>query len=162
MQITFTSGNGKWQGIWDFYPNRADFSMTKISPSYHYWVLFEGVPNGEINETDYWFSSSQSQAQEIHIPFSGDLSPVNGEDGPEWFAFGDTNVSRVIYVAQHQNDDHLDEYYMRPYMTVFGFGRNSGNKYLNQARTFSIGFVESSQYAEVNTAITQIVVSTQP
>ncbi len=151
VQIVFTSANGKWQGQWDFYPDRCDFTMAQVSEGYRYWVLYEGVPGGEINETDYWFGSMDNRVREIHEPFSGDLP------GPEWVAFGDSNTPRVLYVAQHQDDNHLDEYYMRPYMTVFGFGRNDGNKYLSEPRSFSIGFVESTNYSTVKEAITSRV-----
>lgn len=147
VRITFTSGNGQWEGRWDFYPDRCDFSMSKVSAGYKYWVLYEGVPNGEINETDYWMASIDSEVREIHEPFSGDLP------APEWMAFGDTRSPRVLYVLQHEDDDSLDEYYMRPYMTVFGFGRNDGNKYFDTPKRFSIGFIESTEYAEVAQSI---------
>ena len=151
VQITFTSGNGQWEGRWDFYPDRCDFTMTRVSDGYKYWILYEGVPNGEINETDYWFGSMDNQIREIHEPFSGDLP------GPEWIAFGDTRSTRVLYVVQHEDDEHLDEYYMRPYMTVFGFGRNDGNKYFDTPKTFSIGFVESTEYSVVEQAIGRVL-----
>lgn len=151
VRITFTSGNGQWQGQWDFYADRCDFTMSKVSSGYRYWVLYEGVPNGEINETDYWLASVDSQVREIHEPFSGDLP------APEWMAFGDTRSPRVLYVLQHENDDNLDEYYMRPYMTVFGFGRNDGNKYLDSPARFSIGFVEATDYAAIDGAIRRVL-----
>lgn len=157
IRITFTSGNGRWEGQWDFYADRADFSMTKVSEGFKYWVLFEGVPNGEINESDYWLSSAENKIREIHEAFSGDLSPNNDEQGPEWFAFGDTRSPRVIYVSQHQDDEQLDEYYMRPYMTVFGFGRNNGNKYFDRPKSFSIGFIESTDYQLIDQTINQTV-----
>lgn len=124
--------------------------MSKVSEGYKYWVLYEGVPNGEINETDYWFGSLDDRVREIHEPFSGDLP------APEWIAFGDTRSPRVLYMHQHEDDDNLDEYYLRPYMTVFGFGRNDGNKYFTIPNTFSIGFVESTDYSEVQKAVAGI------
>ena len=63
--------------------------MSKVSDGYKYWVLYEGVPNGEINETDYWFGSIDDQIREIHEPFSGDLP------APEWIAFGDTRSTQI-------------------------------------------------------------------
>jgi len=151
VQITFTSENGNWEGRWNFYPERCDFTMTRVSEGYKYWVLYEGVPNGEINETDYWLGSMDDQVREIHEPFSGDLP------GPEWMAFGDTRSPRVLYVLQHEDDEHLDEYYMRPYMTVFGFGRNDGNKYFDAPKTFSIGFIESTDYSVIEQQIRLVV-----
>ena len=151
VRILFSSDNGQWQGRWDFYPDRCDFTMSQVSEGYKYWVLYEGVPNGEINETDYWFGSMDDKVRDIHEPFSGDLPH------PEWMAFGDTKSPRVLYVLQHEDDDYLDEYYMRPYMTVFGFGRNDGNKYFDSPKTFSIGFIESTQYSEVELVIREVL-----
>lgn len=151
VQIVFTSENGQWEGQWDFYPDRCDFTMTKVSEGYKYWVLYEGVPNGEINETDYWFGSMDDQIRDIHEPYSGDLP------NPEWVAFGDTRSPRVLYLLQHEDDDNLDEYYMRPYMTVFGFGRNDSEKYFTTPKTFSIGFVESTNYLDVENTIKEIL-----
>ena len=151
VRIVFTSENAQWQGQWDFYEDRCDFTMTKVSEGYKYWVLYEGVPNGEMNETDYWFSSFDNQIREIHEPFSGDLP------APEWIAFGDSRSPRMLYVLQHEDDEHLDEYYMRPYMTVFGFGRNDGNKYFSTPKTFSIGFVESTNYLAVENTINELL-----
>ncbi len=150
LQIVFTSKNNQWQGQWDFYPDRCDFTMTKVSEGYKYWILYEGVPNGEINETDYWFGSMDKKIREIHEPFSGDLP------GPEWVAFGDTRSPRVLFLLQHEDDENLDEYYMRPYMTVFGFGRNDGSKYFTTPKKFSIGFVESTNYSDVENVIKRI------
>ena len=31
VRIVFTSGNGKWVGRWDFYPDRCIFSMDEIN-----------------------------------------------------------------------------------------------------------------------------------
>ena len=36
VRIVFTSGNGKWEGRWDFYPDRCDFTMIEVSPGYKY------------------------------------------------------------------------------------------------------------------------------
>jgi len=52
IRITFTSDNEQWEGQWDFYPNRCDFTMRKISSGYKYWVQYEGVPGGEMDSTD--------------------------------------------------------------------------------------------------------------
>ena len=151
VQITFTSGNGQWQGQWDFYPDRCDFTMSKVSSGYKYWVQYEGVPGGEMDTTDYWLNSADSQRHPIEEPFIGDLP------GPEWIAFGDQNSSRVLYLLHHEDDDLPDDYVSRPYMTVLGFGRRDKDKHLETAQTFSIGFVESTEYPTIDKAIRQIL-----
>ena len=150
VRITFTSGNGQWQGQWDFYPDRCDFTMSNVSPGYKYWIQYEGVPGGEMDRTDFWYASSDSQRHPIEEPFVGDLP------APEWMAFGDQNSPRVLYVLHHEDDDYPDDYVSRPYMTVLGFGRRDKDKFLNTAQSFSIGFIESTDYSSIDRVIKQI------
>lgn len=147
VRITVTSGNGAWEGQYDFYADRLDFTMTKVSPGYKYWVQYEGVPGGEMDRSDFWYSSASAEKQLIDEPFLGDLP------SPEWMAFGDENSPRMIYAFHHGNDNHPDNYVSRPDMTVLGFGRENKEKFLTTPQTFSIGFVESINYDDLSTAI---------
>ena len=151
IRIIFTSENKQWQGQWDFYSNRCDFTMTKISEGYKYWVQYEGVPGGEMDSTDFWYASSDTKLHPIQESFLGDLP------SPEWMAFGDKNSPRMLYLLHHENDEFPDNYVSRLDMTVLGFGRQNKDKYLNTVQTFSIGFVESNKYAEVNKTISEIL-----
>jgi len=151
VRITFTSGNGKWEGQWDFYPDRLDFTMSKVSSGYNYWIQYEGVPAGEMDKTDFWYASGDNKSHPINEPFLGDLP------SPEWIAFGDTKKSRVLYLLHHEDDEHPDNYVSRPYMTVFGFGRSNKEKYLDTPQTFSIGFVESSEYKQIEKAVNNVL-----
>ncbi|MGJ8743460.1 MAG: hypothetical protein ACSHW5_03075 [Polaribacter sp.] len=152
VRITFTSDNKKWQGQWDFYPNRCDFTMTKISVGYNYWVQYEGVPGGEMDNNDFWYASIDHKKHPIEKPFAGDLP------APEWMAFGDQKYPRVLYILHHEDDELPDNYVYRPDMTVLGFGRENGEKttkHLNTVQTFSIGFVESKEYSVISEKISQ-------
>ena len=150
VRITFTSANKKWEGHWDFYPERLDFTMSKVSAGYKYWIQYEGVPFGEMDDTDFWFNSANNKKHLINEPFLDDLP------SPEWIAFGDEHSPRMLYLLHHDDDEHPDNYVSRPDMTVFGFGRSNKNKYLSTPQTFSIGFVESSKYEEVKTTIKDV------
>ncbi|MGY8899972.1 MAG: hypothetical protein ACKVI8_18260 [Paraglaciecola sp.] len=166
VQIVFTSGNGKWQANWDFYPDRCDFTMTKVSPGYHYWVQYEGVPGGLMDESDFWYNSADSQRHPINESFIGDLP------SPEWFAFGDAKSPRMLYLLHHEDDlqrgaeqlapeqsedKHPDNYVSRPYMTVLGFGRSNKDKFLNTPRRFSLGFVESTGYESLEETVSHLI-----
>jgi hypothetical protein len=151
LSILFTSGNGQWQGRWDFYPNRCDFTMTKVSQGYHYWVQYEGVPGGEMDASDFWYSSADDQRHQIEQPFIGDLP------APEWMAFGDEASPRMLYLLHHEDDDYPDDYVSRPYMTVLGFGRRNKDKYLDSVQKFSIGFVESTDYSFIDRTVRSIL-----
>ena len=80
VRITFTSDNKQWEGQWDFYLDRCDFTMNKISAGYKYWVQYEGVPGGEMDSTDFWYASADNKLHPITAPFVGDLP------APEWMA----------------------------------------------------------------------------
>lgn len=151
VRIVFTSGNGLWVGVYDFYPDRCDFTMSKVSDGYKYWVLYEGVPGGEMNKTDFWYASVDDKKHLINEPFNGDFP------GPEWIAFGDVKSPRMLYILNHEDDDVLDEYVSRPHMTVLGFGRSGKGKFLNTPKTFSIGFVESTEHSAVKRAVIEIL-----
>ena len=154
VQITFTSDNGKWEGQWDFYADRCDFMMTKISPGYRYWVQYEGIPGGQMDSTDFWYNSVDAKKHPIEEPFVGDLP------SPEWMAFGDQNLPRVLYILHHEDDELPDNYVSRPDMTVLGFGRENKDKaykYLTAVQTFSIGFVESTRYSTIDQAIKKLL-----
>ena len=151
IQIRFTSENKQWQGDWDFYPDRCDFTMSKISKGYKYWVQYEGVPGGEMDSTDFWMASADQQKHFINEPFLGDLP------APEWMAFGDANAPRTLFMLHQEDDDFPDNYVSRPDMTVLGFGRENKDKFLETKQTFSIGFVESKEYTAIDQAIKLIL-----
>lgn len=151
IQISFISENKQWKGYWDFYPDRCDFTMSKISSGYKYWVQYEGVPGGEMDTTDFWFASFDAKKHLINEPFLGDLPQ------PEWMAFGDEDASRILYILHHEDDDFPDNYVSRPDMTVLGFGRQEKNKFLDTQQTFSIGFIESTDYIEIEKIIKSLL-----
>ena len=149
VRIVFTSGNGNWVGRWDFYADRCVFTMDEVSPGYRYWVLYEGVPRGELDKADFWISSKDSARHSIDEKQNDDLPD------PEWIAFGDPTSPRILFLLQHEGDTHPDRYYnMRDEMTVFGFGRAGGDKFLYTPTSFSIGFIESTDYQTVAESVT--------
>lgn len=154
VRIVFTSENEQWQGQWDFYHDRCDFTMTKVSEGYKYWIQYEGVPNGKMDPTDFWYASIDKKQHPIKETFMGDLP------APEWMAFGDKNSSRMLYMLHHADDDLPDNYVSRPDMTVFGFGRHNGEsttKHLTTVETFSIGFVESKEHSVIDQTVKNIL-----
>lgn len=155
IRIVFTSKNEQWQGQWDFYPDRCDFTMSKVSSGYKYWVLYEGVPGGEIDANDFWYASFDRKQHPIEEPFVGDLP------SPEWMAFGDKKSPRMLYMLHHEDDEYPDNYLCRPFMTVLGFGRQNGTekteKFLSTVQTFSIGFIDSKDYTDIEHKVRQIL-----
>lgn len=150
VQIIFTSQNQQWEGIWDFYVDRLDFTMSKVSTGYYYWIQYEGVPGGSIDKTDYWYASVDDKPHPINEHFLGDLPDI------EWMAFGDQASPRVLFMLHHTDDTYPDNYESRPDMTVFAFGRSKKNKFLSTPSRFSIGFVESTDYAQIQRTMVRL------
>lgn len=151
VRIGVVSGNGKWEAQYDFFTDRLDFTMRKVSPGYKYWVQYEGVPGGEMDDTDFRYASADRARHPINEPFIGDLP------APEWMAFGDANASRMIYLLHHEDDTHPDDYVSRPHMTVLGIGRRNKDKYLTSPQKFSIGFIESTEHDVIADAMRGIL-----
>lgn len=151
VRIGVVSGNGKWEAQYDFFTDRLDFTMRKVSPGYKYWVQYEGIPGGEMDDTDFRYASADTARHPINEPFIGDLP------APEWMAFGDANASRMIYLLHHEDDTHPDDYVSRPHMTVLGIGRRNKDKYLTSPQKFSIGFIESTEHDVIADAMRGIL-----
>ncbi len=139
-----------WTCTWDFYPDRAVFTLSKGAG--HYWFLYEGTPNGGFDGgNNYLLRSDQSSRIPLSQEKGGDIQPMSGESH-EWIFFGDKRVGRGLLLVQHHDDNNGDNYYgMENNMTVFGFGRPSGtSEVLTQVpATYTVALVEDSAFARV-------------
>jgi hypothetical protein len=140
VSISAVSSNGLWACLYDFFPTHCTFTMTRMPPDEKYWVLYEGTPGGQFDETDWWMTSAVSQPKPMTQPHEGDIP------APEWIVFGDPKLSRVLFLLHHEDDAHPDRFYqMDQKMTVFGFGRQGMGKYLDRVpQSVSIGFLETT------------------
>jgi hypothetical protein len=145
--VKAVSDNDAWHCRYDFYPTHLVWSMTRVSSGNKYWVLYEGVPGGQIGDEDWYFTSDNPQKKDISDTKDGDI----GGRGPEWIAFGDSEKKRILFMAHPTNDEFPDKYYKQGSMTVFGFGRGSGtSKYLTEENEpFFIGFYDDTAHQEV-------------
>jgi hypothetical protein len=151
------SNDGNWIGQWEIYPTHA--RMTVLQTSHPYWFLYEGTPGGQLNEdTDYMMLSpgTQSDRRAASEKWTGDIRSEKGIG--EWIYFGDGNT--VLYLVHHEDDQETDSYWpMNGEMTVFGFGRDGLNKYMEKLpQTFSIGLVHDSTKKVVREVIRSISV----
>lgn len=114
--LSVTSNNARWRGRWEFYPDRAEFTVLEAGGPY--WFLYEGTPAGRMNEAEGWWMASDGIRRPLESHYSGDLPD------PEWVRFGDAASRRVLVLENHQPDQENDQYWpMDGLMTVFGFGR---------------------------------------
>lgn len=146
VTITGISGNHNWECRWDFYPEHCRLAVTKMSSGYKYWVLYEGTPGGHFDIDDWWMTSEKEKKIPMTIPHKGDIP------APEWIVFGDKDINRVLFLMHREDDEHPDNFYqMNKKMTVFGFGREGIEKFLdNVPQHFLIGFIESTDYNELS------------
>ncbi len=144
------------EGVWDFYPTHATFTLLKI-PDARYWFLYEGTPGGRL-DTD-----SQG-AHDTAIRPSGRRTPL-GEPWKEvvpWVAFAAAESPHSLFLVNHQSSSPIDSYVAWPYedspteplhqMTVFGFGRpdwQDAGQHMPPTgplpARFTIGFTHASQ-----------------
>lgn len=156
--IAAVSDNRLWACRYEFLPTHCTFIVTKKPPGKKYWVLYEGTPGGQFDLTDWWMTSAIKTPQPMTTRHDGDIS------APEWIVFGDARLRRTLFLVHHEDDTHPDRFYaMDEAMTVFGFGRRGVQKYLDHTpQSFSIGFLEMTDHAEISRALESIVPQIPP
>jgi hypothetical protein len=142
---------------WDFFPNHASFTLSKI-PGNRYWFIYEGTPGGTLDAKE-----------DFVIRPSGLQTPLTEpwKEVVPWVAFGGKESPHRLLIVNHQSDSPVDSYVSWPYkesprepmnqMTVFGFGRRDWQDpkqhepYLTglPAR-FSIGFTTESDASAID------------
>ncbi len=141
-RIHSETADGQWATLWEILPAHATMTVTRAAGNY--WFLYEGTPGGTLDpDTDLVVRSNGKQT----AASSSWRVDITGE---EWVYFADPGIGRSLYVSSHQRDSAIDSY--RPMdgaMTVFGFGRDRLNPLLSGARRFSVGLVDSTQFAAV-------------
>lgn len=147
--ISATSHNGLWSGKYTFTAEACTFTMTKKPDGHNYWILYEGVPGGQYDDSDWWMTSSIPKKNRLTANHEGDITVAPGQNA-EWIAFGDEHSPRMLVISHHEDDQHPDRFYqMQKKMTVFGFGREGMEKSLDTTpQNFSIGLVESTTHAD--------------
>ena len=140
------SNDGKWEAIWEIYPRYA--TMTVLKSDQPYWFLYEGTPGGALNTATDFMVRASGTSTPLSTSWNGDIANSVGE---EWAYFCDPNVGggRCLFLVHHEDDSGLDSYWpMENAMTVFGFGRQGLNKYLNSVPVhFTIGLMDETTFA---------------
>ncbi|MEJ2701229.1 MAG: VCBS repeat-containing protein [Sedimentisphaerales bacterium] len=152
ISILSESNDGKMQCVWDIFPAYATLTVRKMRKPY--WFLYEGTPGGKLDEeSDYCIRPGRPGGirTPAKVKWDGDISVPDGSG--EWVCFGDGD--RAIYLVHHEDDEAIDSYWpMRGEMTVFGFGRQGLNKFMeNVPAHFTIGFCEDSGFTDFTNVI---------
>ncbi len=149
--------DGQWACLWDIFPAYARMTLFKKGNA-PYWILYEGTPGGRFDaEEDYWVNSS---GQRFPAAPYNEKNPWHGElPAPQWVYFGDAKFKRVLFLAVHEPDKALDEFWHRGSggMTVFGFGRgprkDGWQRMTALPAHLTIGFVETDVFADASAQI---------
>jgi len=157
LRILSETKDEQWGATWDIHPWYATMTLFKKGQA-SYWILYEGTPGGEFNMTDYWVDSNGRRFE--MAPFEGHEKAWHGDlPDPEWVYFGDPKLNRVLYLALHQKEKAIDEFWHfgEQGMTVFGFGRGpkqeGWQRLQNVPAQLTIGFAESTLLTEVSKII---------
>jgi len=147
VTIASESKNGKWACRWEVFPTHARLTVLKVD--HPYWFLYEGTPGGALDEQGDYCVISDGSRRALSESWAGALPH------PEWIYFGASNLNRVLFLAHHEADQHIDSYWpMEGNMTVFGFGRDGLAKFMTETPAhFTIGFAETNAFHAVENLI---------
>ena len=147
VTIASESVDGKWACRWEVYASHARLTVLKVD--HPYWFLYEGTPGGALDEASDYSVISDGRRRALAERWEEALPQ------PQWIYFGASNVERVLFLAQHEADEHIDSYWpMEGNMTVFGFGRNGLEKFLTRTPAqFSVGLLETGDFGAVRNHI---------
>ena len=147
VTVFSSADNNNWETVWEFFPGYARNSMLTANSTYYF--QYEGVPGGTFEPTSDFITWSDGTTSLLQDSRNVDIT------NEEWLYFADPTVGRSLYLSHHEEDNFVDGYF--PYndgvypddlMTVFGFGREGGTRYLNTTpNRFTIGFAEHTSYA---------------
>lgn len=144
-RIRSVSSDNRWECVWDIYPAWA--TLTVLRAGGPYWFLYEGTPGGALDTLADYILFADSRSLPVTESWSQDLP------APEWLAFGEHGLDRVLLIAHHEDDSHPDQFWqMRGEMTVFGFGREfpcCGTYLRETPARFSVVLVEDTLHAAV-------------
>jgi hypothetical protein len=159
--IRTRSRSGRWAWTWTFFEDRAEFAMEQADPARPWWFLYEGPVAGTFAPArKFWGTSEGGPYRDV----PGLRSQRFGQW--QWAYFGDVDVPRVLYLAQHVPDELSDTFWYLGSseggaasapdgMAVFGFGRGPGARPLMRGagQRISVGFVETDKPLEAHDII---------
>lgn len=125
MRVASETRDGKTAGAWDFYPDRATFTLVRMDQP-TYWFLYEGTPGGRLDPKEDFVLRPDGTRTDLDTPWSAVVP---------WVCFGAKESTSGLVFINHQAPEpgETDSYVSWPFrreadgsfqdMTVFGFGR---------------------------------------
>jgi hypothetical protein len=162
VRVESETRDGKTAGAWDFYPDRAMFTLVRMDQP-TYWFLYEGTPGGKLDPRNDYVLRPDGTRTDLDTPWSAVVP---------WVCFGAAESTAGLVCINHQPPEpgETDSYVSWPFrreadgsyqdMTVFGFGRK-GYKELVQhvpdlkrlPARFTIALVDRADLATARAAV---------
>jgi len=143
--------SGKWSWTWTFRETSATFTMEQADTNDPWWFLYEGPIAGTFAPTQKFWGTDRGGPRRTTPDTQHKLF-----ESWRWIYLGDVSVRRVLFLAQHQEDDLADTlWYLGSSqqgaatapdgMVVVGFGRGPGTRPLlrGAGQQFTVGFLET-------------------
>jgi hypothetical protein len=155
--IRFSSTSGELVWSYTFFDEYLRLDIDKISRGQLYWILYEGPVGGKFSPSSAYWGTDEAMRSVIPDYIKGETL----EENWQWVYFGDRQLPRVLFAAQH-SPDHLPDIMgfmgatreglkSEKGMVVFGFGRSKETQALmNDLNSFYFGFFEESVQTEGN------------
>jgi hypothetical protein len=150
--IRTASRSGRWAWSWVFTETTATFTMEKADPDHPWWFLYEGPVAGTFAPGQKVWGTDRGGPR-------SDVPAIGSQlfDRWRWVYFGDREVRRVLFLAQHEPDDLPDTlWYLGSSeggaatapagMVVFGFGRGPETtpRFRGAGVRVTVGLLETS------------------
>jgi hypothetical protein len=156
------SSKGGNQTTWEFYPTYV--TMTVVAAAQNYYFTYEGATYGRWSADKSFCVKGDSEDKHYFAKGGaggGDVGTNEGETW-EWAYIGDDDAPRVMFFANHKDDDKNDDiqYSGGWQMGVYGMGRQGATAQYNAStiandigKVFSVGFAESTDKTEIAAAV---------
>jgi hypothetical protein len=161
VRVESETRDGKTAGAWDFYPDRATFTLLRIDlPTY--WFLYEGTPGGKLDPKGDFVLRPDGARTDLDTPWSAVVP---------WVCFGAAESTTGLVLVNHQPAEpgETDSYVSWPFareadgsyqdMTVFGFGRKGYKELVQHVPDlkrlpvrFTIALVDRADFATAKAA----------
>jgi hypothetical protein len=154
IRITSNSVNGQWQGVYDFLPTFARFTILKAGGPY--WFLYEGTPGGKIELDRDFYILPDGRLRPIAEDWEAHMPP------PRWVYFGKRGLARGLFMVHHQEPpaDVVDQFWqMQGKMTVWGFGRRREpmkHMLTTTPQSITFGLLENADTSSIVTRLGRI------
>lgn len=149
-QIYVRTLDKQCEALWLFTPQYAQLTLLRIPTPY--WFLYEGTPGGALDEDEGYIVRSNGVKTPAGTRWDDILDPG-------WLYFGSTKSRQVLCFSQQEVERKTSSYWpMEKNMTVFGFGRQKLEHYLEKCPAqYRIALLEAGDFQYVQDQVHNVM-----